>query len=361
MSDKSEKKGGSDAKPDRTTATRIQTAVRDSLDQTVDEYMPSVVEAIRGFVKKSGRMVDAEAAFTKFMPYISVALGQFIPEGRTWTHIADNIRSRFFAEYRKQVKEEQEGKTPIDETSKAKGTVSEQREKAFTDGFITFLMLVPPDQSANFLKAIDSLSPTARREVRRSLGAIHHRQLQDVIKRMSTGPTAVKFDENYWRDIMVIISKFASEDPTATAGKSRSLAEAYGEVQMLILELPEEKRGNILALLKTQVKPDEYSRLMLMLSKLGADGLVKLAELGLEDQKMILGLVKSEATEPDKNWFYAQLERLKKWRSETHERDRKAGKTLADMAVDVVRGDSRLSGIVPLFEGFANMLNPKSE
>lgn len=353
MSEKSDKKDDAEQKVVPKNVGRVQSAVRDTLDQTVDEYMPSVVEAIRGFVSKSGRFVDAEKAFTKFLPFISVAIGQLIPEGRSYTHLADNIRGRFFAEYRKQVKEGQGGKPEEVEATKARGSGGEQRDKTFTDSFITFMMLLPPEQMPNFLKAVDSLSPAAKREVRKSLGAIHHRQVQEVINRMTHGPLVGKFDENYWRDIMVTINKFTSDEQTGS--KNQPLAEVFGEVQVLILDQETTSRDKILAFLKEQKNPEDYHRLILMLSKLGPEGLGKLAALELEDQKTILGLALSEEKEPDADWFNRQIEKFKKWRDDGRERDRATGQKLADQAVEVVKGDPRLSGIVPLFEGLAKI------
>lgn len=88
---------------DRKKGSRKMTFVRDSTEQLIEEKMPGVVRAVIKLLPKSVLEGGEDALWTKALPYLSIALGQLVPEGKSWSTIADTIRSRFFAELKRQL------------------------------------------------------------------------------------------------------------------------------------------------------------------------------------------------------------------------------------------------------------------
>ncbi|MFA5052396.1 MAG: hypothetical protein WC544_05065 [Patescibacteria group bacterium] len=331
--------------------------VRDSVEQAIEEYMPELVGMIRGLIKRSDKFMSAELAFAKFMPYISIAIGRLIPDDQPYSRFIDNVRTRFFAEYRRQVNLEHSGKSDEKTAKPETPEVKREKEKVASDVFATFVFMLPPDQVPKFLSAIDSLGEKSRLELRKMIGSIHPKQLQDVVKRLSVDPKfAGKYDRDYWLEVLTVLDRFSQAPAPASAPGLKSIADTMGEVQVLILGLSAANRSKILLLLEDQKNPEEYHRLLLLLSKLGPQGLKKLAALDLKDQKTFLGLaVLPEHQKKDPDWLDRQIEKFTTWRAEGRERDRVTGQKLANQAVKVVEGDPRLSGIVPLFKGLAEL------
>lgn len=111
---------------------RTKHLIRDTREQAYDEFMPTIVEAFRGAVGRFIPLEMVEKSFSLFFPFISIIIGRFIPEDKSWSRDADAIRTRFFAEWRKQAKGEKitEGGTRSKKSAKDY-SLDEQRIAGF--------------------------------------------------------------------------------------------------------------------------------------------------------------------------------------------------------------------------------------
>ena len=75
----------------------------DAWEQTLDEKMPDAVSYVVGLLPDE-LVGDDDALWKAALPYISYGLGRAIPDEKSWSQVADDIRTRFFAEFKRQVK-----------------------------------------------------------------------------------------------------------------------------------------------------------------------------------------------------------------------------------------------------------------
>ncbi len=91
---------------------------QDILDQALDEFMPVFV----GFfieLAPEDWLSDKEALWIKALPFISIAIGRYFPDDKPWSGRADDIRTRFFAELKRQLGSPDERKEKGSKTMKS--------------------------------------------------------------------------------------------------------------------------------------------------------------------------------------------------------------------------------------------------
>lgn len=121
---------------------------------------------------------------------------------------------------------------------KGKKTAAAKVKTGGNGNYIQFLFQLPPDILKPFLDALDEFDADSA-TVCEQIGKLHWKQLETILKKMSTGGNETKFDLDHWRNFFYAFKKSFDSDTLAANAN-------MGTVHQMILRVEDEDaRGKL--------------------------------------------------------------------------------------------------------------------
>ncbi|MFA6552814.1 MAG: hypothetical protein WCT27_00060 [Patescibacteria group bacterium] len=225
--------------------------------------------------------------------------------------------------------------------------------------FALFVMQLDDAQLTTFYAGLQELSDAKRRRLEAMFASMKPQQIGQILQRLPRNPVSGKD----WSVLFGIFNDmgFLSDEKEA---EHVTPANKESSVLTVIMSIDDAAvRDRIIAFLAVFAK-DKTGQYQLVLQRMAGwlvEDFTRFSGFSSHElMASLLGITLPQQVpdEGDKTSFIEELyAKWRKSRDEGHERDRKAGKTLADKAVEVVSSDPRLSGIAPLFRSLADVLN----